>query len=405
MIAEAAAGAIVVAGICLTARVASCIFEGLTESEREKQAEIRQRTEQFKIKTESFKADMQACREAALEEQQKYRAPYMDQLLEKQKYLQQAVQERCAEEDALWQDLNQTIRTVQNAIRSQTVTLLRKNSLERLLNQLKEAKERCAGYEIYLQKYQKIVNWDFRWENRALLEEMKPFEMCIPENFPYVGKIIWFPLDQFDQNGEWTDKSIQNIALKYQCDPGEFMLEETAGRKAPFMVERFDKNTYVYHVSLTKGRFVQEALRDTRNGVNAVVKRLEERGTVLCYEKKLDLYLPNRLSLQPSRRPPIRAELEVYPVRWEYGLKEPPGGYPVTVSEQREDAASSLQFAYFPLVFDKQQWNKVVRYLLSNHLEDLDDEWKVGPADENDIRLEEGVRLKFQFGDALVLIA
>ena len=49
MMTEAAVGSLVVAGIYLTARVASFIFGELTEEERQKQDAIRQKNQQFPL--------------------------------------------------------------------------------------------------------------------------------------------------------------------------------------------------------------------------------------------------------------------------------------------------------------------------------------------------------------------
>lgn len=398
-------GAIIVAGICLSARVASCIFEDLAESEREKQDEIRKKNEEFKEKRQKYRDAAKAFPDAALEERQRYQALYMAQLREKRSYLLREARKRQKEEEELWYDLNETIIRVRHTLKKETHTLLRRNSLERLLNQLQEAKAKCGGYETYLEKYQEIVNRPIEGENQEKLEALEPFEMHIPKDFPYMGRVLWLSLEQFDEKGEWVDRRIANIPIKYRCDRSEFGWEEIKGQKAPFMVEDFDSSESVYPISLVKGRFIQEGLQDTRTGVKAVVKEILQQGTLLCYEKKLNLFLPKALSVRPYSYPPIRAELEVYPVWWEYGLREGKYKYSVKVSEQAVDATASMQFETFPIVFEKQQWQEVMQYLEKNHLLDLDDEWKVGPMDETDIRMAEGVRMKFQFGDELVLLA
>lgn len=405
MITEATVGSIVVAGIYLTARVASFIFGELTTEEHKKQEEIQRRNQQFQARKSSAQARSQTIQDEARRDEQEYQESYIAQLQNWQIYLRGKVASRIADQGKLDDELRQTIGTVQNSIRSSTVTLLRKNSLERLLNQLKEAKARCDGYGIYLKKYQKITNRPLERKNYKIIEDLAPFEMCIPESFPYQGKIIWLSLDQFDEYDQWTDDSVPNISVTYQCDPSEFGWEKTDGQCAPFMVERFDKDHYVYPVSLVKGRFMEEALRDTRMGITAMVKERLKYGTLLCYEKKLELFLPKGAYAKPTP-PPIRAEVQVYPVQWEYGLTSwNNNSFPVTVSEHVADATASLRFETFPLVFTLEQWAEVEKYLEDNHLTDLEDEWKVGPMDETEIRLAEGTRFKFQFGDALVLCA
>lgn len=407
MMTEAAVGSLVVAGICLTTRVASFIFGELTEEEHKKQEEIQQRNQQFQASKSSAQAKLQTIQDAARRDEQEYQAGYTAQLQEWQTYLRVAVASRIEDQEQLDNELWQTIKNVQNTIRSSTVTSLRKNSLERLLNQLKEAKARCDGYGIYLKKYQKITDRPLGWKNYKVIEDLAPLEMCIPESFPYQGKIIWLSLDQFDEDNRWTDDSVPNISITYQCDSSEFGWEKIDGQCAPFMVDGFDSEHYVYPISLVKGRFMEEALRDTRMGITAIVKERLKYGTLLCYDKKLELFLPKGAYAKPNP-PPIRAEVQVYPVRWEYGLTVNPkmeNSFPVTVSEHIADATASLRFETFPLVFTIEQWTEVGKYLEDNHLTDMEDEWKVGPMDETEIRLAEGTRFKFQFGDALVLCA
>lgn len=409
MMTEAAVGSLVVAGIYLTARVASFIFGELTEEERRKQDEIRQKNQQFQADKSSAQANLQAIQDATRREGQTYQIRYNAQLREWQIYLRRAVASRIEEQDLLKQELGDTIKKVRTALNTSTVTLMRRNSLERLLNQLQEAKARCDGYGIYLKKYQKIMNRPLGTQDDEALEDLAPFEMCIPQNFPYQGKMIWLSLDQFDKNNRWTDTSIPNISVTYQCDPSEFGWEKTDGQRAPFMVDGFNVEQYVYSVSLVKGRFMAEALRDTRMGVTALVKENvrenNRKGSILCYEKKLELFLPSDRCAKPNN-PPVRAELQVYPMRWEYGLSSRNKNFcPVTVSEYVADATASLQFEKFPLVFTADQWAELRKYLEDNHLTDLEDGWKVGPMEETKIHLAEGTRFKFQFGDALVLCA
>ena len=410
MMTEAAVGSLVVAGIYLTARVASFIFGELTEEERQKQDAIRQKNQQFQAAKSSAQADLQAIQDATRREGQTYQIHYNAQLREWQIYLRRAVASRIEEQDLLKQELVDTIKKVRTALKTSTVTLMRSNSLERLLNQLQEAKARCDGYGIYLKKYQKIMNRPLGTQDDETLEDLAPFEMCIPQNFPYQGKTIWLSLDQFDKNNRWTDTSIPSISVTYQCDPSEFGWEKTDGQRAPFMVDGFNFEQHVYSVSLVKGRFMAEALRDTRMGVTALVKENvrenNRKGSILCYEKKLELFLPSNLCAKPNY-PPVRAELQVYPVRWEYGLSSWNKNFcPVTVSEYVANATASLQFKNFPLVFTADQWAELRKYLEDNHLTiDMEDGWKVGPMEETQIHLAEGTRFKFQFGDALVLCA
>lgn len=82
MMTEAAVGSLVVAGIYLTARVASFIFGELTEEERQKQDAIRQKNQQFQAAKSSAQADLQAIQDATRREGQTYQIHYNAQLRE-----------------------------------------------------------------------------------------------------------------------------------------------------------------------------------------------------------------------------------------------------------------------------------------------------------------------------------
>ena len=162
----------------------------------------------------------------------------------------------------------------------------------------------------------------------------------------------------------------EGISVTYVLDEQELTPENLDSFRAnptlPFLVERFDSEQRTFVVSLAKGRFTIDCLYDTRLGARAQVARIEKNGLLLTYGGGLSLFLRSENLLKPYRKPPVRAELTVYPVQWRYALKNYNcSEYAVLVSERAEDAAFGLSCEMFPMVFSAQGWEELYDYLSS----------------------------------------
>lgn len=385
---------ILIYGIAIAADVISFIFNELTENERKKQNTICSDVDSYNDKIIYFQnVEKQTKKEFEVE--------YYNALKEKREYLKKHAQERLVEEEQLHKDIKETIEELKKVLKDKrAITALRKNSLERLLNQLQEAKERCFGYQMYLKQYLRGI------DHSDEILDVEAFEMRIPERYPYNGKIINLSADMFDENGYYQDALNKIIQIRYRCDLSTICTEKMQTENLPFLVEQYDIKEHLYILSLEKGRFSIEALNDTRMGVNVVVQEIKKEGIILCYNKKISLYLPKENLYRPYKNPPVRAELVVYPIRWNYGLIPIKGNKcSAIVSEKIEDATSSLNLKNFPLVISEEQWQEIEQYQEENELTELEDEWKIGPFDETVIDVAEGIYMKFQFGEVMVLLA
>lgn len=384
-------------GIFVSAKIIRFITNELTDAEKEKQRQIE---EDWK----SYCAAKGECDSEGEEEEQQ--TAVLQQKLELMKqecadYAEQRIQE--------WRDMHKdignVIKTVNHALHDkQAVTPMRKNSLERLKNQLYEAKERCYAYIQYLKKYR---IWLLRYASDDDVETAfnNGFPMYLPEAFPYIGKIIYADIASFDEEGWMKDCSLLEVCVQYCCDLEELQREDSQAVRLPFMVESYNHDCHCYQLSLTKGRFDIEALSDTRLGVSAVVTQIMQDGVKVLYDNNLPLFLPRANFIKPYKTPPVRAELQVYPTQWNYGLSSPrKNDCPIIVSERPDEATASLRFDTFPLVFTPEQWEDVLQYIQEYNLLETEDEWKIGPADEDDFSTAAGNYMKLQFGEELILL-
>ena len=381
---------LIAAGIYLSASIISFIAGELTESERKKQKEIDDEIERI----------LAHYKETAPSGAEDQAIQLSNQVIAKKKdlcnYLKAEAQAREAEYALLHEEIKESKRKVISALRAKDViqTPLRRNSLELLLRQLSEAQEKCYSYRQYLGVYCDEIG--------RKLDDDEPvvFYMQLPTNYPYIGKLMWVKTEQL--SGHYVKCEIANsISLSIRItDIDSFEIDKS--NIVPIMVT--DGRRKEYSASLEKGAFKAYELSNTHLGFSATVKEIQRQHIILTYQNQLELYLPKDNLIKPNRFPPIRSSLTVYPVKWEYNLDyfsygNGKTGYPVTVSERKEDAGSSLAFKCFPICFTEEDLALFMDYYETNNLQDYDEEFLIGPVTNDDVKLKKGSLLKLQFGD------
>ncbi len=381
---------LIAAGIYLSASIISFIAGELTESERKKQKEIDDEIERI----------LAHYKETAPSGAEDQAIQLSNQVIAKKKdlcnYLKAEAQAREAEYALLHEEIKESKRKVISALRAKDViqTPLRRNSLELLLRQLSEAQEKCYSYRQYLGVYCDEIG------RKLDADEPVVFYMQLPTNYPYIGKLMWVKTEQL--SGHYVKCEIANsISLSIRItDIDSFEIDKS--NIFPIMVT--DGRRKEYSASLEKGAFKAYELSNTHLGLSATVKEIQRQHIILTYQNQLELYLPKDNLIKPNRFPPIRSSLTVYPVKWEYNLDyfsygNGKTGYPVTVSERKEDAGSSLAFKCFPICFTEEDLALFMNYYETNNLQDYDEEFLIGPATSDDVILKKGSLLKLQFGD------
>ena len=378
---------LIAAGIYLSSRVVSFLANELTEYEREKQKKIDENIEKISSRyEEETESDIEAV------------ASKSEKIVEKKKelcdYLRNEVKDRKEENETLYKEIKDSRNRVREALRADNVvnTPLRKSSLELLLRQLSEAQEKCYSYGQYLDVYNSEIGL------KTDSDEPPKFNMQLPNNYPHVGKVIWITSEQLDDRRVEIDVSgLFNVSLTVSDTDA---LDVAENSLFPIMVT--GGNHKSYYASLEKGIFKAYELTNTHLGLSATVKDIQKNYVVLSYMDQLELFLPKDNLIDPYHFPPIRSTLTVYPVNWNFKLEKfPKDGktiYPVTVSERRKDAGSSLSFKNFPISFTKEEFSAFAVFYKEN-LQEYEREFLVGPVESEDVILKKGTRLKLQFGD------
>lgn len=386
---------LIAAGVYLSARIVSFIAGELTELELRKQREIDEEIERIRSKSLS----------SELEEQAVARAHASDEVIVRRKeiasYLSNEARQRIADIDSLRHEIGKSIGQVQSAIRSrdQISTPLRKTSLELLLRQLYEAKEKSYAYKIYLRAYVDML------DSGQCTDSMPVFYMQLPRGYPYKGKVIWIDAGGLSSGHvEYDAPGMFSVPI---CVTDKRQMERTNQDVVPLMITGVQKRRF--YGSLEKGAFKAYELTNTHLGVEATVKVIRRDSVVLTYWDDLSLFLPRDNLIMPDRFPPVRSNLTVYPVWWRYDLVEDSSTngntkFPVTVSERREDAGSALSFESFPLCFSAEELSTFSSFYNEMELQDYDEELLIGPVSSRDIALRRGSLLKLQLGSIPLIV-
>ncbi|MCQ2522038.1 MAG: AAA domain-containing protein [Lachnospiraceae bacterium] len=383
---------IIAAGVCLSAKVISFIAGELTEAEKQKQKEIAKEIERI----QSLYCD-DIDDEAVIDEIKK-REKVAQKRNEIHLFLKSKAEEIKVDRENLIKEISDSKNKVVKALNETDYsTPLRRSSLELLTRQLDESKEKARAYIQYLDYFiSEIPN------NKDAEKESFSLPFMLPENYPYVGKVIWINPGQLSQRVvvyEPSELPRFTLSVDDDRDTIEYM-ECTA---LPVMITGMSRSQLT--VSIERGLFKAYELVNTRLGVSAVVNEIQNNKVVLIYQNKLELCLHKDKMINPNRFPPVRSQITVYPIRWEYRLspyKTRDGGiirYPVTVSEKKEDAISALSFRNFPICFEREDFEKFTDYFQKNSLQDYDEEFLIGPACLDDVILKKGTLLKLQIGD------
>lgn len=243
---------LIAGGIYLTARVIHFVFDELTDQELA--AEKRNRDA-----VDAYDRRIAALRMVKEQHEADYQQQLTQEVQNRNDFLLTQAHSRQEDEQMLYQEIRNSLREVNGALKGmgETTTALRRSGLERLLNQLYAAKERCFGYQEYLKQYVRFV------ESAIGQEDIELFSMRIPPKYPYVGKICRIPAGALAKGRILRDDTLQGIRISYVLDCGESLEYYDDDCVLPFMVEKYDSDRRVHPLSLAKGTFYTEALENT----------------------------------------------------------------------------------------------------------------------------------------------
>ena len=392
---------LIVAGIYLSSRIISYIAGELTEEEIKEQEEIDAKIDELKKAAESFNpaedesetAGTTAETTAEIIDESEIVSDTIKQIIGD---LVEKVDARINDRESFIKEVKTSRKQIATALRERNAihTPIRKASLELLIRQLTEAINKCYAYKQYLKEYRIYVR------NCNAKEDFRPYLMTLPESYPYIGKVVW--VDNSMVEDDYISLCIPECNNEKKVlvqDYTEMQMNHTD--RFPIMI------TDAHNASIEKGLFKVNELSSTRLGTVARVKSWHKNRIILTYMNDLELCLPKDFLKDPYRFPPVRSEVLVYPVKWEFDLSywgKGGVGYPVIVSERSNDASSSLEFQNFPVYFEKDELDCFLKYYKKKKLYDSEDEFLIGPEDEKQYKIHDGTKLKIQFGSIPLMI-
>lgn len=383
------------AAVGIGSAAVSFLFSEMTEEEKKKQEQMYDDLESFEQEQEALFEDyvqkLQKIQAHVKVDQEQYRRRLHksyeqkkrdQQFIQTEKYIQ-LTYDHIKQAKAIRDEIRQARDRMANVIREEK-TILRKEALNYLGRELQVGYERATSYISYLYDHAKMLK-EYRFE---LQPQQLLFSFRLPESYPHVGKIIWVPKEQLEQetishyiNDYMGSELIVLDAMERHSLPD--------GADIPLFVA--DRKNSFYEVSIGKGMFYQVAIQQSRVGVQATVKSYNDKGVIELTYKGVELSMRMRDLQNQLKAPPVGATLRVYPTNWHALLR-----YKVFVSEKYEDSLRAFQFSTLPIVFDEQGAEDFIAFYEEQGQDGSADEWKIGPVEGNFFKLQLGDFFVFQ---------
>ncbi len=395
------AGGLAVLGV--GAAVMSFIFDELTEEEKRTQERILDNYDDYKLRKQRELNDIllrykiseeefyQTQNEQISEERVKFIGKYQEETEKFINNIYMKIEEQIENKKLIEIEIKDAIDRISRLNKNQK-SMLRADAMIHLKRELQEARCKVIAYKHYLNQYKKNLKYVNKIDDDFVL-----FSFRLPEEYPYSGKLMFFPKSKLTE-GEITEYIENNIKIAYTFKEDDVIEDVDENSTVPVMITEFDFNNFAHILSASKGYLKHIAINQTRIGIEAkVVEHRENRKIILDY-KGLQLILSRKNLENPRRTPPCGATLRVYPINWDYSLY-----YDVEVSEKYQDSLKAFQFSTLPMVFSDEATKEFIDYISDNEIDNIDDEWKIGPLDENS--MSDLTQIKLQLGDQLVFSA
>ena len=147
----------IAAGVTIGASILRCIFDELSSEEIERQEEIQKKRSEADASYKKYKSGLEASKRSHLDQisqdeaartEAMQRENYFEMLSVVTEYCDELIlsaQQQRDEKQALVKEIDDTIKSIKQAMKGQ-VTMLRRNSLLCLLRELEEAREKLRAY-------------------------------------------------------------------------------------------------------------------------------------------------------------------------------------------------------------------------------------------------------------------
>ena len=266
-------------------------------------------------------------------------------------------------------------------------TMLRMKSVKRSILTIDEACYKLQAYLIYLNRYEN--NMDFHFNKDGSITA--PFSMTLPEYFPYPGKIYYLPKSSFYLRYDKYTYDIpdeKNLSLFLRPEETE-LFEKSDCATLPFMVcynKKTDKLAGL--VSISKAQIKNSA--NSTDGIYAEIEDIFSKRLMLLYEGQR-LVLERSDMPDPGKIVPKGSYMFVYLTDYDFALKGS-----ARVSGKLHDSISLASFENVGMMISNTKYLELCRFLTDKKWIDLEDEWRIGPADLNESPVK---HIKLQMGD------
>lgn len=331
--------------------------------------------------------ELYLARMAEIEERKERNRPNFDVLMEE-------LNGQLEDWQGLLEQISQTIDCIKNGMEQAQCTALRRDSLKSILSEAYESYARQKAYVAYLKKYKKVAEKNFDRSG----ELMAPFQVRLPENVPYVGRIMAFEREEL-QGGEFEREIHPRVGYKFLCTDAEELERLFPNAEVIFcLVESFDGETYVNKISCVKGMFIHKLSQKPDAEITAIVDRheLNEDGTLAAYILKsggLEMRLLKK-SCRERYPAPVGSKKTVYirnfdrkSLSW------------INATERLEECLDIKSFHNVPLLIRTQDLEEFQSTAKKRDALSSYEEWYIGPIsqdDETKYKCQLGNRLVFQ---------
>lgn len=440
-------------GISLSAKIVTFITGEITENEKRKYQELRDKVNglqgKFQEISRSFQSDTNALQKDHIDQMTDARKRFQDELnrqeriyrdqhnqresyrkqrqqaadsmietevrrldqsaaAQQESLIQQMVSmlkersdERINETDELISELNDTISKLKDYKKEQS-TEMRKNAFRLLEQELRTGLSKAKAYGGYLRRYQHVIEQLCRQKSEELV-----FSFQLPQLYPYFGAIIHLSdleLEQIRQNNGWCDLCFHGlIHLRIYV---KNQISKLVGRS--FFVE--DYNEYLcngeamkaFGISADKAAYFLCKRSGCFTGLPAVVTGYDRltRDVFLRFGENMQLRIRSQNLLNITHFPAIRSEIIVYPLYEYFDIYSKEMRYYVT--QRFEDTEIALTFHEIPMMIPQDKLLMFCEFFRDHNIDKEYDDAKIAPDDESNV---ENNRVKIQFQDIFLMRA
>ncbi len=380
----AALATLAVAGLFIA--IGNAVCNELSAEEERKQQQMRDAYHQYRQKKQQeYISNSQYYKQKRTENYKNYEKEfenYQHKLIEKNKeqnkklfenYLS-AYEERLSLKSQLLKELqNYLISFEQNKDKQQN-SYIRYHSLKQTLLLTTEGLFKTQAYILYLENWKEKFTNEFN-ESGEICE---PFDFKLPEEYPYLGKVMDFRKEDFEKSNDGG----YHIKLPVYPKPIwlnkteiEFFEKTDDNALLPFMVTSSKQGTFYF--SFIKG-IIKKSIGGTA-GFKAQVIENQPNRIRLGFEGHdfPILWLPKSELKRKNCRTPVGSTVQVFVKEYDFSLQ-----HAVTVSEKAEIGFAIEQFDRILLVESKDEYTELkelYEYLQENKLLEEADEWRVAP--------------------------